>query len=76
MFDIYTEIQIENVLKILISIYFRCIILAKRVNMSKLAKQVVEFINFILSFGYIISSLKQINEKIISVKVMARRSLL
>ena len=38
----------ENVLKILISIYFRCIILAKRVNMSKLAKQVVEFINFIL----------------------------
>ena len=76
MFDIYTDIQIENVLKILISIYFRCIILAKRVNMSKLAKQVVEFINFILSFGYIISSLKQINEKIISVKVMARRSLL
>ena len=64
MFDIYTDIQIENVLKILISIYFRCIILAKRVNMSKLAKQVVEFINFILSFGYIISSLKQINEKL------------
>ena len=64
MFDIYTEIQIENVLKILISIYFRCIILAKRVNMSKLAKQVVEFINFILSFGYIISSLKKINEKL------------
>ena len=58
MFDIYTDIQIENVLKILISIYFRCIILVKRVNMSKLAKQVVEFINFILSFGYIISSLK------------------
>ena len=58
MFDIYTDIQIENALKILISIYFRCIILAKRVNMSKLAKQVVEFINFILSFGYIISSLK------------------
>ena len=58
MFDIYTDIQIENVLKILISIYFRCIILTKRVNMSKLAKQVVEFINFILSFGYIISSLK------------------
>ena len=64
MFNIYTDIQIENVLKILISIYFRCIILAKRVNMSKLAKQVVEFINFILSFGYIISSLKQINEKL------------
>ena len=64
MFDIYTDIQIENVLKILISIYFRCIILAKRVNMSKLAKQVVEFINFILSFGYIISSLKKINEKL------------
>ena len=58
MFDIYIDIQIENVLKILIGIYFRCIILAKRVNMSKLAKQVVEFINFILSFGYIISSLK------------------
>ena len=58
MFDIYTDIQIENVLKILISIYFRCIILAKRVNMSKLAKKVVEFINFILSLGYIISSLK------------------
>ena len=58
MFNIYTDIQIENVLKILISIYFRCIILANRVNMSKLAKQVVEFINFILSFGYIISSLK------------------
>ena len=58
MFDIYTDIQIENVLKILISIYFRCIILVKRVNMSKLAKKVVEFINFILSFGYIISSLK------------------
>ena len=58
MFNIYTDIQIENVLKILISIYFRCITLAKRVNMSKLAKQVVEFINFILSFGYIISSLK------------------
>ena len=58
MFDIYTDIQIENVLKILISIYFRCIILTKRVNMSKLAKQVVEFINFILSFRYIISSLK------------------
>ena len=58
MFDIYIDIQIENMLKILISIYFRCIILVKRVNMSKLAKQVVEFINFILSFGYIISSLK------------------
>ena len=58
LIHIYTDIQIENVLKILISIYFRCIILAKRVNMSKLAKQVVEFINFILSFGYIISSLK------------------
>ncbi len=58
MFDIYTDIQIENVLKILISIYFRCIILAKRENIIKIAKKVVEFINFILSFGYIISSLK------------------
>ncbi len=57
MFDIYTDIQ-ENALKILISIYFRCIILAKRENISKIAKKVVEFINFILSLGYIISSLK------------------
>ena len=58
MFDIYADIQIENALKILISIYFRCIILTKRANILKPINKIVEFINFILSFGYIISSLK------------------
>ena len=66
----------KGVLKTLISAWFRCIILTKRANILKPINKIVEFINFILSFGYIISSLKQINEKIISVKVMARRSLL